>query len=105
MLYPTPMKNKRFLISKRLILGITNAGVWAASCSYIAQSFEPQFRISTQGVLQGVNHGFGKGLGAIFGGVITTYFGTIHFDIVEKLKNNKQRKQRTEIYQSGLAHD
>lgn len=57
--------------------GITNAGVWAASCSYIAQSFEPKYRISTQGVLQGMNHGFGKGLGAIIGGAITSRFGRI----------------------------
>ena len=57
--------------------GITNAGVWAASTSYIAQSFEPEYRISTQGVLQGMNHGFGKGLGAIIGGAVTTYYGTL----------------------------
>lgn len=71
--------------------GITNAGVWAASCSYIAQSFEPQYRISTQGVLQGMNHGFGKGLGAIIGGAITTAFGT-------SLATDKKRSNSPYMY-------
>ncbi|VDK38900.1 unnamed protein product [Taenia asiatica] len=75
-LYVSWIGNPWWVLPFEFVHGLTNAGVWAASCSYITQSFEPQYRISTQGVLQGVNHGFGKGLGAVFGGVITTYFGT-----------------------------
>ncbi|VDM32789.1 unnamed protein product [Hydatigera taeniaeformis] len=75
-LYVSWIGNPWWVLPFEFVHGLTNAGVWAASCSYIAQSFESQYRISTQGVLQGVNHGFGKGLGAIIGGVITTYFGT-----------------------------
>ncbi|KAM7539785.1 hypothetical protein Aperf_G00000043048 [Anoplocephala perfoliata] len=75
-LYVSWIGNPWWVLPFEFVHGITNAGVWAATCSYIAQSFEPQYRISTQGVLQGMNHGFGKGLGAIIGGVITSHFGT-----------------------------
>ncbi|VDL60941.1 unnamed protein product [Hymenolepis diminuta] len=75
-LYVSWIGNPWWVLPFEFVHGITNAGVWAASCSYIAQSFEPQYRISTQGVLQGMNHGFGKGLGAIIGGAITSHFGT-----------------------------
>ncbi|VDO03431.1 unnamed protein product [Rodentolepis nana] len=75
-LYVSWIGNPWWALPFEFVHGITNAGVWAASCSYIAQSFEPQYRISTQGVLQGVNHGLGKGLGAIIGGAITSHFGT-----------------------------
>ncbi|KAL5112257.1 Major facilitator superfamily domain-containing protein 6-A [Taenia crassiceps] len=75
-LYVSWIGNPWWVLPFEFVHGITNAGVWAASCSYIAQSFASQYRFSTQGVLQGVNHGFGKGLGAVFGGVVTTYFGT-----------------------------
>ncbi|VDD83251.1 unnamed protein product [Mesocestoides corti] len=75
-LYVSWIGNPWWVLPFEFVHGITNAGIWAASCSYIAQSFEPQYRISTQGVLQGLNHGFGKGLGAIIGGAITTAYGT-----------------------------
>jgi predicted MFS family arabinose efflux permease len=33
-------------------------------------------RTSSQGVLQGLHHGLGRGCGAVFGGLLVTYFGS-----------------------------
>lgn len=55
--------------------GITHAAVWAACCSYIAHNTPPHLRASSQGVLQGIHHGFGRGCGAIIGGIFVSYFG------------------------------
>ena len=56
-------------------LGITHAAVWAACCSYIAHNTHEELRAQAQGVLQGVHHGFGRGAGAIIGGIFVNYFG------------------------------
>jgi len=56
-------------------LGITHAAVWAACCSYIAHNTPQQLRSSSQGVLQGIHHGLGRGCGAVIGGWFVTYFG------------------------------
>ncbi|XP_037773307.1 major facilitator superfamily domain-containing protein 6-A-like [Penaeus monodon] len=47
-----------------------------ACCSYIAHNTPPHLRASSQGVLQGIHHGFGRGCGAIIGGIFVSYFGT-----------------------------
>lgn len=57
------------------VTGITHAAVWAACCSYIAHNTPPELRNSAQGVLQGLHHGFGRGSGAIIGGLFVTYYG------------------------------
>ncbi|KAJ8971960.1 hypothetical protein NQ317_006002 [Molorchus minor] len=56
--------------------GITHAAVWAACCSYIAHNTPPELRTSAQGLLQGVHHGFGRGCGAIIGGIFVSNFGS-----------------------------
>lgn len=55
--------------------GITHAAVWAACCSYIAHNTPPDMRSSSQGVLQGIHHGLGRGCGAVLGGMLVTQFG------------------------------
>lgn len=63
--------------------GITHAAVWAACCSYINQAIpEPQLRSSTQGVLQGLHHGLGRGCGAIIGGLFVNSFGNCQRKII-----------------------
>lgn len=50
--------------------------MWAACCSYIAHNTPQQLRTSAQGVLQGIHHGFGRGCGAVIGGLFVNYFGS-----------------------------
>lgn len=47
---------------------LLQAACWAACCSYIAHNSPPHLRSSTQGVLQGLHHGLGRGCGAVIGG-------------------------------------
>ena len=54
---------------------MTHAAVWAAACSYIMQSTEPELRSSAQGVMQGIYQSLGRGSGSILGGVVIHRFG------------------------------
>ncbi|PAA75295.1 hypothetical protein BOX15_Mlig034114g2 [Macrostomum lignano] len=56
--------------------GLTHAATWAAVCSYISQNIPVEARPASQGLLQGVHHGLGRGLGAIFGGLVTAKYGS-----------------------------
>ncbi|XP_047500797.1 major facilitator superfamily domain-containing protein 6-like isoform X2 [Penaeus chinensis] len=75
-LYISWIKNPWWVLPFEFIQGITHAAVWAACCSYIAHNTPPHLRASSQGVLQGIHHGFGRGCGAIVGGIFVRYFGT-----------------------------
>ncbi|KAG7172105.1 Major facilitator superfamily domain-containing protein 6-like 1, partial [Homarus americanus] len=75
-LYISWMKNPWWVLPFEFIQGITHAAVWAACCSYIAHNTPPHLRCSSQGVLQGIHHGFGRGCGAIVGGIFVNFFGT-----------------------------
>ncbi|GAB6027518.1 hypothetical protein CHUAL_001767 [Chamberlinius hualienensis] len=75
-LYVSWLTKPWWVLPFEFIQGITHASVWAACCSYITQATPINLRCSAQGVLQGLHHGFGRGCGAVFGGLIATYFGT-----------------------------
>ncbi|CAL4060518.1 unnamed protein product [Meganyctiphanes norvegica] len=75
-LYISWIKNPWWVLPFEFIQGITHATVWAACCSYLAHNTPPHLRSNSQGVLQGIHHGFGRGTGAIFGGIFVSYFGT-----------------------------
>ena len=55
---------------------LLQAACWAACCSYVAHNSPPALRSSSQGVLQGLHHGLGRGCGAVIGGLFVTYFGS-----------------------------
>ncbi|XP_061398696.1 major facilitator superfamily domain-containing protein 6 [Musca vetustissima] len=75
-LYISYISNPWMVLPFELMQGITHAAVWAASCSYIAHNTPKHLRGSSQGVLQGIHHGLGRGCGAIIGGMFVTYYGT-----------------------------
>ncbi|XP_013119445.2 major facilitator superfamily domain-containing protein 6 [Stomoxys calcitrans] len=75
-LYISYISNPWMVLPFELMQGITHAAVWAASCSYIAHNTPKHLRSSSQGVLQGIHHGLGRGCGAIIGGMFVTYYGT-----------------------------
>ncbi|ALC41797.1 CG12858 [Drosophila busckii] len=75
-LYISYLTNPWMVLPFELMQGITHAAVWAASCSYIAHNTPKHLRASSQGVLQGIHHGLGRGCGAIIGGMFVTYYGT-----------------------------
>ncbi|XP_071541704.1 major facilitator superfamily domain-containing protein 6-B isoform X2 [Panulirus ornatus] len=75
-LYISWMKNPWWVLPFEFIQGITHAAVWAACCSYIAHNTPGHLRAPSQGVLQGIHHGFGRGSGAFFGGIFVNFFGT-----------------------------
>ncbi|XP_014248796.1 major facilitator superfamily domain-containing protein 6 isoform X2 [Cimex lectularius] len=75
-LYISYLKNPWWVLPFEFIQGITHAAVWAACCSYIAHNTPQHLRSSAQGVLQGLHHGLGRGCGAVFGGLLVTYFGS-----------------------------
>ncbi|XP_063878953.1 major facilitator superfamily domain-containing protein 6-like isoform X1 [Scylla paramamosain] len=75
-LYISWMRNPWWVLPFEFIQGITHAAVWAACCSYIAHNTPAHLRCSSQGVLQGIHHGFGRGCGAIIGGIFVNFFGT-----------------------------
>lgn len=58
------------------VQGVTHAAVWAACCSYFAQTAPAALRGSAQGVLQGIHHGLGRGCGAVLGGALVARYGT-----------------------------
>ena len=67
----------KIILILRLLMfsGMTHAAVWAAACSYIMASTEPELRSSAQGVMQGIYQGLGRGCGSILGGVVIHRFG------------------------------
>ncbi|XP_037952938.1 major facilitator superfamily domain-containing protein 6-like [Teleopsis dalmanni] len=75
-LYISYTTNPWMVLPFELMQGITHAAVWAAACSYIAHNTPKHLRSSSQGVLQGIHHGLGRGCGAIIGGMFVTYYGT-----------------------------
>jgi len=50
--------------------------VWAACSSYLAHNTPPEMRHQAQSVLQGLHHGLGRGVGAVFGGILVASMGT-----------------------------
>ncbi|KAJ1526219.1 hypothetical protein ONE63_009377 [Megalurothrips usitatus] len=75
-LYISWLRNPWWVLPFEFMQGITHAAVWAACCSYIAHNTPPDMRSSSQGVLQGIHHGLGRGCGAVLGGMLVTQFGT-----------------------------
>ncbi|RWS13364.1 major facilitator superfamily domain-containing protein 6-like protein [Dinothrombium tinctorium] len=75
-LYIAWLENPWWVLPFELIQGVTHATVWAACCSYITQATPPTLRTSTQGVLQGLHHGLGRGCGAVIGGMFINRIGT-----------------------------
>ncbi|XP_034235369.1 major facilitator superfamily domain-containing protein 6 isoform X2 [Thrips palmi] len=75
-LYISWLRNPWWVLPFEFMQGITHAAVWAACCSYIAHNTPPDMRASSQGVLQGIHHGLGRGCGAVLGGMLVTSFGT-----------------------------
>ncbi|XP_052127083.1 major facilitator superfamily domain-containing protein 6 isoform X1 [Frankliniella occidentalis] len=75
-LYISWLRNPWWVLPFEFMQGITHAAVWAACCSYIAHNTPPDMRSSSQGVLQGIHHGLGRGCGAVLGGMLVTSIGT-----------------------------
>ncbi|XP_054158851.1 major facilitator superfamily domain-containing protein 6-like [Oppia nitens] len=75
-LYISWLDNPFWVLPFELIQGVTHATVWAAACSYVTQHTDPELRSSTQGVLQGLHHGLGRGCGSIIGGIFVNRWGT-----------------------------
>ncbi|RZB40361.1 major facilitator superfamily domain-containing protein 6 [Asbolus verrucosus] len=75
-LYISWLSNPWWVLPFEFMQGITHAAVWAACCSYLAHNTPPQLRSSSQGVLQGIHHGLGRGCGAVFGGLLVNSFGS-----------------------------
>ncbi|KAI1304643.1 Major facilitator superfamily domain-containing protein 6 [Halotydeus destructor] len=75
-LYISWLDSAWMVLPFEFIQGITHAAVWAACCSYMTQATEPHMRSQTQAVLQGLHHGFGRGCGAILGGIFINMYGT-----------------------------
>lgn len=64
------------LYHNKHFLGITHATVWAALSSYMAHNTAPHLKGPSQGILQCVHLGIGRGCGAIFGGLLCDVNGT-----------------------------
>ncbi|XP_055372346.1 major facilitator superfamily domain-containing protein 6 [Condylostylus longicornis] len=75
-LYISWLTNPWWVLPFEFMQGITHAAVWAACCSYIAHNTPQHLRASSQGVLQGIHHGLGRGCGAVIGGIFVANFGT-----------------------------
>lgn len=66
-----------YVIGCGSVAGITHASVWAACISYLSAAVPPALRTSAQGILQGLHLGLGRGCGAMVGGLLVGYFGTM----------------------------
>ncbi|VDP62080.1 unnamed protein product [Schistosoma mattheei] len=56
------------------------------------QAFQPEFRSSTLGFLRAIHYGMGRGLGAIFGGlVISSYVNIVPTDLEEESNVSNKR--------------
>ena len=48
---------------------------WAAATQYMAHLLPPELSSSAQGLLAGIQWGFGASMGSLFGGLVQTAFG------------------------------
>ncbi|XP_048834723.1 major facilitator superfamily domain-containing protein 6-A-like isoform X2 [Brienomyrus brachyistius] len=74
-LYISYLENAWTVLPMEVLQGMTHALVWAACISYLSATVPLALRTSTQGVLQGLHLGLGRGCGAMVGGVFVSYFG------------------------------
>ncbi|XP_067891741.1 major facilitator superfamily domain-containing protein 6-B [Heterodontus francisci] len=74
-LYISYLENAWYVLPMEVLQGVTHAAVWAACISYLSAAVPPALRTSTQGILQGLHLGLGRGCGAMVGGVIVNAFG------------------------------
>lgn len=70
------LTNAWVVLPFEFLQGLTHAALWAALCSYITQATPAHLRSSTQFFLHGFYHCIGRGCGAIFGGILISYYGT-----------------------------
>ncbi|VDP07781.1 unnamed protein product [Soboliphyme baturini] len=75
-LYVSWLEDPWWVLPFEFVQGLTHAAVWAAATSYISLAAPPEYKSSAQGLLQGIHHGFGRGCGALLGGVVISYTGT-----------------------------
>ena len=75
-MYVSSLDNPWWVLPFELVQGVTHAAVWATCCSYITQATSLHLKSSTQGILEGLHHGLGKGGGALLGGIFINKFGT-----------------------------
>ncbi|XP_051880255.1 major facilitator superfamily domain-containing protein 6-B [Pristis pectinata] len=74
-LYISYVENGWYVLPMEVLQGVTHAAVWAACISYLSAAVPPALRTSTQGILQGLHLGLGRGCGAMVGGVMVNAFG------------------------------
>ncbi|GCB77720.1 hypothetical protein scyTo_0021126, partial [Scyliorhinus torazame] len=74
-LYISYLENAWYVLPMEVLQGVTHAAVWAACISYLSAAVPPALRTSTQGILQGLHLGLGRGCGAMVGGVMVNAFG------------------------------
>ncbi|XP_041056246.1 major facilitator superfamily domain-containing protein 6-like [Carcharodon carcharias] len=74
-LYISYLENAWYVLPMEVLQGVTHAAVWAACISYLSAAVPPALRTSTQGILQGLHLGLGRGCGAMMGGVMVNAFG------------------------------
>ncbi|CAF0789342.1 unnamed protein product [Didymodactylos carnosus] len=74
--YISFLTNPWWVLPFEFIQGLTHAAVWATACSYLSQAAPENLRLSCQGILQGFHFGFGRGCGALFGGLLASAVGT-----------------------------
>ncbi|XP_069790761.1 major facilitator superfamily domain-containing protein 6-B isoform X2 [Narcine bancroftii] len=74
-LYISYVENAWYVLPMEVLQGVTHAAVWAACISYLSAAVPPALRTSTQGILQGLHLGLGRGCGAMVGGVMVNAFG------------------------------
>ncbi|XP_072903082.1 major facilitator superfamily domain-containing protein 6-B [Hemitrygon akajei] len=74
-LYISYVENAWYVLPMEVLQGVTHASVWAACISYLSAAVPPALRTSTQGILQGLHLGLGRGCGAMVGGVMVNAFG------------------------------
>ncbi|XP_042192075.1 major facilitator superfamily domain-containing protein 6-B isoform X2 [Callorhinchus milii] len=74
-LYISYVENAWYVLPMEVLQGVTHAAVWAACISYLSAAVPPALRTSTQGILQGLHLGLGRGCGAMIGGVLVNSFG------------------------------
>ncbi|XP_055493744.1 major facilitator superfamily domain-containing protein 6-B [Leucoraja erinacea] len=74
-LYISYVENPWYVLPMEVLQGVTHAAVWAACISYLSAAVPPALRTSTQGILQGLHLGLGRGCGAMMGGVMVNAFG------------------------------
>ncbi|XP_060683356.1 major facilitator superfamily domain-containing protein 6-B [Hemiscyllium ocellatum] len=74
-LYISYLENAWYVLPMEVLQGVTHASVWAACISCLSAAVPPALRTSTQGILQGLHLGLGRGCGAMVGGVMVNAFG------------------------------